>query len=305
MRFIYTPLHPRFGVHLLVSLLYVYWYTCYTFVTNLYFISVDLFSVHLFVHFTYLYRLLVCIWLYTISLLVSLLILYTRPTIKMPYNKSKTIRKKNQQRYRNKKQEIWLAKKSPYKANSEKHKKLCKQYYVINCEKTKEASKLAYQANPEKAKEASKLAYQANPEKAKEASKLAYQTNPEKAQEASKLAYQTNPEKAKEASKLAYLTNPEKAKESSKSSYKANPEKGKVASKQRYSKQKIEICKSRKDKYLLKPPKNILLREYVNSLTKKLLANPEHKLYLTMQFYKQFSVYAATLPRNQKVKVAC
>jgi len=57
----------------------------------------------------------------------------------MPFNQSKKIRKKNQQRYRNKKHEICSAKKSAYKANSEKHKKLCKQYYVINCEKTKEA----------------------------------------------------------------------------------------------------------------------------------------------------------------------
>lgn len=134
-----------------------------------------------------------------------------------------------------------------------------------------------------------------------EANTLLTQTKPKKA---SKLAYKTNPEKAKEASKLAYKATPEKVKEASKSAYKANLYKAREASKKYYVEKKAKICKSRRDRYVMHSPKDSLIKQYVNGLTRRFLSNPEIKLFLTMQFNRQMQVYAKALSSSHKAKMA-
>ena len=191
------------------------------------------------------------------------------------------------------------------KNNPGKAKEASKLSYKNNPGKAKEAFKLSYKNNPGKAKEASKLSYKTNPNKAKEASKLSYKNNSIKAKEASKLSYKNNPEKAKEASKAAYMKDPEKAKDYSKLAYKKDPGKSKAASKMRYLRKKKQIRKERRDRYSLRIPNDILLKKYIKGVASKFLSNPEVKLRLTMQFYKQYKAYAVTLNRRQKAKVTC
>ena len=66
----------------------------------------------------------------------------------------------------------------------------------------------------------------------------------------------------------------------------------------RYSREKKRICKERSDRYSLRIP----CEKYIKGIASKFLANPEVKLLLTMQFYKQYKAYAVTL---KKAKVAC
>ena len=72
-----------------------------------------------------------------------------------------------------------------------------------------------------------------------------------------------------------------------------------------YLRKKKQICKERRDRYSLRIPKDILVKKYIKGTASKFLANPEVKLCLTMQFYKQYKAYAVTLNRCQKAKVAC
>ena len=61
----------------------------------------------------------------------------------------------------------------------------------------------------------------------------------------------------------------------------------------RYSREKKRICKERSDRYSLRIP----CEKYIKGIASKFLANPEVKLRLTMQFYKQYKAYAVTLNR--------
>ena len=73
----------------------------------------------------------------------------------------------------------------------------------------------------------------------------------------------------------------------------------------RYLRKKKQIRKERRDRYSIRIPNDILLKKYIKGVASKFLSNPEVKLRLTMQFYKQYKAYAVTLNRRQKAKVAC
>ena len=171
--------------------------------------------------------------------------------------------------------------------------------------------------NPEKGKQASKKAYSTNPEKGKQASKKAYSEKPEKAKQASKEAYNKNPKKAKESFKRAYKINAENLKEASRNAHKSNPAKAKRP--QRWHMQVVLINfkkplnndiqvkrrKYAKKKRMLQPPKDSLVKEYVNTFANIFIQNPEIKLYLTMKFNKKFKSYVLKLNTSKKAKLAC
>ena len=70
-------------------------------------------------------------------------------------------------------------------------------------------------------------------------------------------------------------------------------------------KNRAKICQEKRDKYLLQPPKNSIIKGYVANFVKRFLSNLEIKLYLTMIFNKKLKLYAMKLSLSQKVKVAC
>ena len=207
-----------------------------------------------------------------------------------------------------------------YKANAEKYKEAAREAYSENPEKKNEADRKAYKENPGKKKEAARKAYKENPEKKKEAAREAYKENPEKKKEAAREAYKKNPENKKEAGRKVYTENPEKKKEAAKRAYNKNPDKKKASSKTAYRENRAErkaaftdyyhehrddICKNKRELYVLRPPNETTIHSYVDDLIGNLMRNPEIKLCLTMKLNKMFNSYTKTLTNKMKSKVAC
>ena len=141
-----------------------------------------------------------------------------------------------------------------------------KQRYASAKEDIRAACRNYYAANADKCREVFKRAYASDPKKFKEASKKAYASDPEKFKEASKRAYASDPEKFKEASKKAYASDPQKFKEAFKKSYKENPAKCKLSFKENYSEHREEICRKKREQYVLRAPNEGLVKSFVEGL---------------------------------------
>ena len=157
----------------------------------------------------------------------------------------------------------------------------------------------------QKFKDVSKKAYASNPEKFKEASKKAYANDPEKFKEALKKAYASDPDKFKEALKKAYASDPQKFKEAFKKSYKENSAKHKLSFKENYSEHREEICRKKREEYVLRVPNEGLVKSFVKGLISQFVCNPEVKLSLTLELSKQFKSYTEKLSNKLKSKTAC
>ena len=184
-------------------------------------------------------------------------------------------------------------------------KEAAREAYKENPEKKNEADRKAYKENPEKKNEADRNAYKENSEKRKEAAREAYKENPEKKKEAGRKAYSENPEKKREAAKRAYNKNPDKKKASLKTAYRENCEKRKAAFTDYYYEHRDDICKNKRELYVLRPPSETTVKSYVDDLIGNLMCNPEIKLCLTMKLNKLFNSYTKTLTNKIKSKVAC